>query len=650
MTMAMNSEAAGGGASVVLEPETETLVAAMTPEPDFARQIVINNLIVALKAGGIWPLLDILYVFAAHAQQPATLNWKAPANFVATPVSSPTFTVDRGFSGNGASAYLAPGWSPSDGPQYQQDSAHVSGWSLSPGSASATEQLVGTSTGTSPDILLGPRFTGDLFRMIVNDGTASSTIASTNRDGFFIANRSGASARQGYRNGASLGSDAVASTGETISALTFLRNGAATFASLLIAQGSTGASLSAPQASSYYNALLNYMQAVGSVPVGFVAKGDSLTAGFSANTNCDYPRDLSRMLGIILTQNFGVGGQTVATANVNYPTEGGVSFNPATADTYLFMMGTNDAASVDAATVLSRIQTHINLALATGYKVALGTIPKRGENPTAQAVLNAVNPSLRANYLAMGAKWLMDFDAWPTLQDPNNTTYYNPDKLHLNNAGYLELAKCAQAGLGVPVLSQRGPNGALRYRPNPPGWRLGTPPSFNIATMQTCTLSNNTLAVLNTPVTAKTVYGFQMVSGVGSFTTAGVMVVGGDGDNNMGFGPGTASGAGWYNNAGVFQNSASPNSGLGGFTSGDTVGVVIDPIAKKIWWTKDGTNFTGIGTAAVSLANVIAGTGSTAQTWAGDVYPGVGAWNAALTVVVNSVPYPWTPPTGFDFG
>lgn len=271
MTMAMNSEAAGGGASVVLEPEAETLIAAMTPEPDFARQIVINNLIVALKAAGIWSLLDILYVFAAHAQQPATLNWKAPANFVATPVSSPTFTVDRGFSGNGASAYLAPGWSPSDGPQYQQDSAHVSGWSLSPGSASATEQLVGTSTGTSPDILLGPRFTGDLFRMIVNDGTASSTIASTNRDGFFIANRSGASARQGYRNGASLGSDAVASTGETISALTFLRNGAATFASLLIAQGSTGASLSAPQVSSYYDALLSYMQAVGaSSTTGFV--------------------------------------------------------------------------------------------------------------------------------------------------------------------------------------------------------------------------------------------------------------------------------------------------------------------------------------------------------------------------------------------
>lgn len=261
MTMMMNSEVAGGGVSVVLEPETVTLVAAMTPTPDAARQIVINNLIVALKVGGIWSLLDVLWVFAAHAQQPATLNWKTPAAFTATPVSAPTFTVDRGFTGNGTTSYLAPGWAPDTGVQYQQDSAHLTGWSLTAGSASNTQLIIGTAAAGPPGALLVPRATGDAMSAFVNDDVATA-FSNANQSGFFVANRSGASARQGYRNGVSLGSDTVASTGEPSSALTFLRF-ATNFSTLQIAQGSAGASLTAPQASSYYNALLTYMQAVG---------------------------------------------------------------------------------------------------------------------------------------------------------------------------------------------------------------------------------------------------------------------------------------------------------------------------------------------------------------------------------------------------
>lgn len=269
MTMAMNSEAAGGGASVVLEPETETLVAAMTPEPDFARQIVINNLIVALKAAGIWSLLDVLWVFAAHAQQPATLNWKAPASFTATPVSAPTFTVDRGFTGNGTTSYLAPGWSPDTGVQYQQNSAHLAGWSLTAGATSNTQLILGMTGAGPPSILLVPRAVGDAMSAFVNDDAATA-FTNASQDGFFVANRSGASARQGYRNGVSLGSDALASTGEPSSALTFLRF-ATNFSTLQIAHGSAGASLTAPQVSSYYNALLSYMQAVGAdSTTGFV--------------------------------------------------------------------------------------------------------------------------------------------------------------------------------------------------------------------------------------------------------------------------------------------------------------------------------------------------------------------------------------------
>lgn len=191
---------------------------------------------------------------------------------------------------------------------------------------------------------------------------------------------------------------------------------------------------------------LRRLRLTGAAPRGLVLKGDSLTANGYPGT--DYGSYLSGLTGIPLINNFGTGGQTCDQANTLYSTEGGTAFNVLTADTYLFMMGTNDTGGVGAATIISRIQTHINLALATGYRVALGTITKRGDNPAAQTILDSVNPSLRANFLTMGATWLMDFDLWPTLQDPTDTTYYS-DLLHQTAAGRLELAKAARAGMGL---------------------------------------------------------------------------------------------------------------------------------------------------------------------------------------------------------
>jgi len=181
-------------------------------------------------------------------------------------------------------------------------------------------------------------------------------------------------------------------------------------------------------------------------PLGFVLKGDSLTAGGYPGT--DYGSYLAGLTGITLVNNFGTGGQTIQGADAAYASEAGSVYNAATADTYLFMMGTNNTGGDSASTIISRIQTHMNLALATGYRIALGTITKRGDSAPSQAILDAVNPSLRANYQAMGATWLMDFEQWPTLLDPTNTTYYS-DLLHQTAAGRLEMAKAAKAGMGL---------------------------------------------------------------------------------------------------------------------------------------------------------------------------------------------------------
>lgn len=75
--------------------------------PSAYQQMLQNDLVLSLKADGIWNKLDVLYVFAHDGSGSfGTLNWKAPASNQATLINSPTFTANIGFQGNGTSSYI----------------------------------------------------------------------------------------------------------------------------------------------------------------------------------------------------------------------------------------------------------------------------------------------------------------------------------------------------------------------------------------------------------------------------------------------------------------------------------------------------------------------------------------------------------------
>lgn len=75
--------------------------------PSAPQQIKQNNLVLALKAAGIWNKLDVLYIFANDAGSNfATLNWKNPNNYQVTLVNTPIFTANQGFKGNGTSSFI----------------------------------------------------------------------------------------------------------------------------------------------------------------------------------------------------------------------------------------------------------------------------------------------------------------------------------------------------------------------------------------------------------------------------------------------------------------------------------------------------------------------------------------------------------------
>jgi hypothetical protein len=80
--------------------------------PSASQQILQNQLVVDLKAGGIWSKLDTFAVFATDGSSDfALIDWIRLTQYTA--VNSPTFTTNEGFQGNGTSSYIDTNYNPS---------------------------------------------------------------------------------------------------------------------------------------------------------------------------------------------------------------------------------------------------------------------------------------------------------------------------------------------------------------------------------------------------------------------------------------------------------------------------------------------------------------------------------------------------------
>jgi len=109
-------------------PQTNALIARMSPKPLPARESVINRLIATLIGAGVWTKLDVLQVYAADAQANALLNWIGNS-YNASVVNTPTFTTDRGIAGvSGTTSYLRSGYTPSTGPKWGTNDHSFGRW------------------------------------------------------------------------------------------------------------------------------------------------------------------------------------------------------------------------------------------------------------------------------------------------------------------------------------------------------------------------------------------------------------------------------------------------------------------------------------------------------------------------------------------
>lgn len=256
---------------ITYDPAASDLFARMAIQPDSVRKGLINNVIVTLKSGptsgtNIWNKLDALYIFAAADSQSGLLNWKS-ASFTATSQGSPgpTFTVDRGFAGDGIQSYLETSFNASTaGGQFTQNSATFGLWSRTAGTVT-NEQAGGQFDGTD-GIQIVPRSmsASKLFVRLNSAMGTTSTATVASGAGLFTASRSNSTTVLMYQNGVNVPGVPDVSAALNNGTINFGRlGGSAFYGSQQLAAGMIGSNLTAAESLDLYNALQAYMTGVG---------------------------------------------------------------------------------------------------------------------------------------------------------------------------------------------------------------------------------------------------------------------------------------------------------------------------------------------------------------------------------------------------
>lgn len=255
------------GGYTFVNSEAAALVARMTTPPTDERRRLIDQLVGRLKLGAvsgsnIWAKLDVLYVTAAADAQAARLNWVSASAF--TPLvafNSPTFTIDRGFAGNGTSSYHGTGWQVGVSADLaSRDDNHLGSWALT------NVANAGVDFGSNIHYI-NPRNGSGNFETRNMNAAANTVAAIGTSIGHSAMSRAAGAGYSQYKNGALIGSPVQASGAPVANEVGMGARMAGTTPSLFstrqIAAAHGGVALTDNEMLDMYNALLAYLQAVG---------------------------------------------------------------------------------------------------------------------------------------------------------------------------------------------------------------------------------------------------------------------------------------------------------------------------------------------------------------------------------------------------
>jgi len=243
----------------VLLAETRKLINVMASEPRRQRSFLIDDTIQALVDDGIWDKLGALWVFAAHDEGAALINWRYPTFLTSTNTGGTSFTIDQGFTGNTGNTDRITLCDLSTVPLYALNDAHAAVWCED---GTSTTGVLGQNS-TAGTLVIRP-YDGTNFRAQMNDGTNSIVGAVADRNGMYVVNRDASTDYDGYKDGALIGNVVVNSTAVSADSLCVLRVGTAETNDRVL-MASLGSALTAGEVTAFYTAMAAYFTDLGAI-------------------------------------------------------------------------------------------------------------------------------------------------------------------------------------------------------------------------------------------------------------------------------------------------------------------------------------------------------------------------------------------------
>jgi hypothetical protein len=251
----------GGGFDVDYQAVLDRATALSYTLPSAGQQAKQNQLIIDLKASGVWVKLDVFYVYANDAGANfATINWKAPTLHQSTLVNSPSFGTNLGFLGNGSTSNINTNYNPlTNGTNFLLNSNHVMCYNLVNNS---TGTLIGGNLGQNIEIAGN----NSINRLTVLNNTTfgdNITIGANQQNGIYVNTRQISTSSILYKNGAAIITSARTSESIPNAQIRILSRSTLTnYSDARAAAASAGGGFNATEALNYSNSLTDYINSL----------------------------------------------------------------------------------------------------------------------------------------------------------------------------------------------------------------------------------------------------------------------------------------------------------------------------------------------------------------------------------------------------
>lgn len=250
------------GGTVSLDADAVAYNAALTTPLTSGRLALVSTLIAALKTGtNPWARLDRLHLFAMETSEAALRGIRNPTKVATFQGTSPTFTTDRGFTGNGTDSYVdfGEGWAAA-GNLYALDSAAV-GFVVNAQTDTTSRNVVGADAGLNTQLQVRATAGNTTFRVNTNANGTLATNPGT-KLGHWAASRRDSANMYGYKDGSLIASVAQVSSSIASGNVTLLR-ATTTYDNSRVSAFWWGAGMTDAQMAQIHSALAAYLAAVG---------------------------------------------------------------------------------------------------------------------------------------------------------------------------------------------------------------------------------------------------------------------------------------------------------------------------------------------------------------------------------------------------